>query len=416
MELLVGKTMSANKKIDIVIALLIAIYLIIMFNYLQLQTINDDVFFSKALNDNSLFNFIHSRYMLWSGRLPIDILLATTINLNFVWKLMIPLAVILLSISTSRIITGKVNLPITGLMMALVILIPYPINSEAIYWVTGAYNYTLPFSLTFYCMSVFIKDETHYIDKTFSILALLIAGFNEQSSLCIIVIFPCLLFFKKVKLTNYRFGMLLLSFITFLLLVLAPGNYQRITSETINWLPEFKDYSIFIKFMMGADRLHSILCLDKNFPLIILSILILIKSHQQKNKSKTLQIASAIIMIWILMSLIKVCIPNLFGNYFFQWANEQPYYPDIIKFSQPSIYFSLIFILFYLLSLMYLASTLIGKTNNSAIPLISLLIGTASIMMLMFSPTIYASSTRTFFMFELCICFAASKLAGDLHK
>lgn len=405
--------MNANKKINIIIIVLMAIYFIVMFNYLKLQPVNDDAFFSKALVGNSIYEFLSTRYMIWSGRVTIDALLALTITHAIVWKMMIPSSVILLCLSSSRLITGKFSLIESSVMMLMVILISFPINFESIYWVTGAYNYILPFSLFAYGLSVFFQEKPKNIEKIASLASLFVSCFNEQSAFFTVIIFATVLLIKKTTITRFRVSMVILSVFLFLIIILAPGNYQRSIAETLNWLPEFKDYNLINKLMFGVDRLNLISIIPENIPLLILSFALVFKVLKRNKKEVTTIFSSLIVTSWIVIYIFASLYPQLMSKGFLHWNVAQSNFPNITKFSSISTFISLSITLFFMVSLVYISSLFVTGFNNSLIVPSCLLVGMASVMMLSFSPTVYASSYRTLFLFEICICLAVTKCTHD---
>lgn len=407
--------MTANKSLKILSIIAFSVFFIISFSQINIKDINDDVYFSKALEHKSLIDFLHFRYLTWSGRVTLEGLLVTTINFPFFWKIMIPSSVIILCLSASRIIAGKINAPVSLLMLIMILSIPPLINEDAIFWVTGAYNYILPFSLAIYSMSVFFNENSSLIEKLFAIISLFICGFNEQSAFFVILICISLILTKRAKISPFTISYFLISLSAFILMITAPGNYQRALSETPQWMPDFYSYSLALKLMMGIDRLNSTLSMPYNFPMLILSVLIIREYLFSLAKTKAGNAGLFIIALHIVLSLCLILKPGLFGSYFFQWGKPDFLYPDAASFVSIKTYLSFLFTMLYFLSISYIAASRINGFNKSIIPLISIMFGSASIMMLSFSPTVYASYFRVQFMFEIFICVAVCKYLYDWY-
>src|SRR3546814_2250522 len=81
----------------------------------------DDGWFSKALNERTLWEFMAWRYEQWSGRLPIEAVLVLIVNQLWIWKLFNSLMWLLLCYSAGRIAlasTGKSPATTTALAFA----------------------------------------------------------------------------------------------------------------------------------------------------------------------------------------------------------------------------------------------------------------------------------------------------------
>jgi len=386
---------------------LIVVFYITMFQTLRLRTSNDDVFFYNALNTRNVLEFMLYRYDTWSGRFTIEGLLASTIHFSTFWKVIIPSAFILLACSISRIATGEIRLNFVLGSSALLLLVPKLINIDSFYWVTGAYNYIIPFSLATYSLSIFLKHERGLVNSSLSLVALVVAGFSEQSAVFLLLICYSLIVLKKVKISWYSIGFIILLSICSAFLFLAPGNEIRSSAESINWMPQFFEYSILLKLMFGLDRVGMAMSMPFNIPLITLCIALILKTNK---KALSNYISSAIILSYVFLNFYISLKGSAFHSYFFNWLSPDLLYPWAEKFSSITGQAYLLYTMLFIVCIMFRSSLFIGGLNRSLIPLVATSCAFASIVMIGFSPTIYASYFRILYMFNICVIIATCNI------
>ena len=329
------------------------------------------------------------RYMTWSGRVIIEAIMVKTINHEYVWRFIMPVCLFILCHSICKISSTKKNpSPIlTLLMMLIFFLMPQKTYNEGAFWITGFYNYLLPISLGFYAISVINKtDESSSIEKLLSLLSLPVACSNEQMGITIVIyLVISLAITRNVKPYNATFA--LIALLSFSFLMLAPGNKIRLLGESRR-IPEFYDFGLLDKIGLGIDRFSSMIN-SNSYLLLLLSILLvalyLLENHSHLNKFGVCSI-SIIIAFQITKEL--GLIPNQFmGNG--DWS-------DWVFYTRYSA--SLIFYV----SLIYLATHILNEKNYH-IALAAIIFAPATVIMIGFSPTVYASADRVLFMFECLI-------------
>jgi len=397
--------MNASKFKWIASFLIACIFYIVMYKLLSLRDANDDVFFSKALESRGLIDFILYRYETWSGRITIEGLLSLTIGAEVFWKFMIPTSFIILICSISKLTSNRVTFTTSIMAGILLLLIPYKINVDSFFWVTGAYNYILPFSLAIYSLSVFTDKERGLAGSFFSIVALLIASFSEQSAIFLILLSYSLIAFKKVEVSIYSIAYIFVLTICSVIMFTAPGNSLRFAAETATWMPQFGEYSLLTKIMFGVDRLGNAFSMPYNIPIIALSA-VLIYLNKGKSTGLASIVSSTIIIIYISLSLYVALSDHGISTYFFNWLSPDLLYPWPEKFSSLSGLANMLFTMLFSLCIMFKSALLANGLNRTAAPLIAICCGIASVIMIGFSPTVYASYFRVVYLLHICFVIA----------
>lgn len=207
----------------------------------------DDQYFKHALDNRSFFDFFSFRYLKWSGRYAVEVLLLLTMPYSWFWKLMIPLCVLLCSFSIwSLVLRNSMNaIKGTSLACGLIMIMSPSVANDSMWWITGAYNYLLPVSMGLYSIDVLIRQKqkaTYH--KVLSIFALFIACSTEQPAICLII--SSLLFILCTKtFTRFSFTYLFLCILFSSALFFSPGNHIRYIIEAYHYMPEIQGYSLF---------------------------------------------------------------------------------------------------------------------------------------------------------------------------
>ncbi|EKS6393996.1 TPA: hypothetical protein I4D46_08705 [Enterobacter hormaechei] len=376
-----------NNATNIVVYVAIAIVLYKLGSSLGLRTyMDDDVYFVNALAKMSLGEFLNMRYMTWSGRIIIEAIMVKTINIHYTWRVMIPCCLLLLCHSVYKLSSGKDGFSpkCVLLIMLLFFCMPTKTYTEGALWVTGFYNYLLPVSFGLYSISVLnAYQQASGMQKSLSILALPIACSNEQMGVTMIA-FIVYSFMITRSIDIYRITFSVLSLASFALLMLAPGNKLRFIGESRR-IPEFADFSMLDKIGMGLDRFSSLVN-SQNLLMMFTSIMLVILYYKlYKGRFQIFGVAASCFVIIFNIAKEVHIIPSQFmspGD----WVNI-------------SFYFRYMLSLLFYVTFIYLSLLIFNEQNKHAI-IFMVVFAPATVLMIGFSPTVYASADRVLFMFE----------------
>lgn len=397
MESSIEVTMPVSNSLNKYLCAFMAVLLVGISLRLGLQGFADDLVFSHALDNISLHDYMMKRYIIWSGRFTLDALMVGTINIHSVWRLGIPLSLLLLSASVSRVINGRFSLWLTTAFMCLFMMIPLSVNENAAWWITGFYNYLLPVSLMAYSFSVFLKKERVGLPEgILAIVSLSVSCFNEQTAIFTIISAIALVLSCMPYRRPYSYAFIAFAIANSAVLFLSPGNYVRAERESWRWLPGFQDMSIVQKLTFGFDRVHQTVVMHDGIIFGILCFLCICLLKASQHKTIVSAFFKAILYIHLLLMTAKLFHLTNLGTAFYNedYLNPQRW----ISYGRYASYFlSLLVILsvFYSLSVAATANKVLIK------PLVALLIGYATVAMLSFSPTVFASWMRVLFVWEV---------------
>ena len=389
---------TAIKALNIFAAAIVLLLMYRIGTSVNLRTyMDDDLYFVKALENSSLIDFLSVRYMTWSGRVVLETILVGTITISLFWKLAIPACLILLAHSFYRLFHGEKTFSSLHILLAIIIIMSMPDKSfnDGALWVTGFYNYLLPVSLGFYSISIFLRENEHgSIQKGLSLAFVIISCSNEQVGITTMAVILVSYFFKK-RFSYYNVIFSILSVLSLAVLMLAPGNSVRFSAESKR-IPEFTDFSLIDKIGLGLDRLSSATS-SNNIILTFLSIAMIALFIISRKYSIHGLVACAIIIFFNAMKYFEVIDPSFMENG--EWA-------------RPHLYMTYMASLSFLVSLIYLSVFLLKYKRFSA-SLFLIIFAPATVIMIGFSPTVYASADRILFLFQ---CMMACALYGALMK
>ncbi|HAJ7427491.1 TPA: hypothetical protein HNV55_07545 [Escherichia coli] len=387
-------------------ALLFALLVILFFaitNDIHLRGKDDDLFFLTA-SHSDFFDFLLERYMTWSGRAIIELITIATIGNLTIVKLMIFASVLLVCVSSCAAFGEGKNLKYTVSFLTLFLLIEPNVLGNSVFWVVGYYNYLLPFSLLFYAMYVYINQrKSNCFSKILAILSITIACNNEQSSFLAIMTIPSMMIFdycKNGKLpTKFSVLFLLFALMSFIFLFCAPGNYVRLDKEKLTWMANFDSMPILVKVGHGIDIFNHMI-FNRNYVLIVYSLICLFYIFKQQ-----INITNAVIILFLgsyviiglteNRELLRLPLQSIGDKYFHKDKITYGGWSDI------KLYVSY----WYALSVYSCIAispllTLRERVDGMRFIFISLL-AFISVLMLSFSPTVYASGDRVLFLFNV---------------
>lgn len=367
---------------------------------------DDDHFFGTALESRTLIEFLEWRYHTWTGRMLIEGLMVLTINHPWYWMVAIPLASVAVAASITILAGYRDNaIYITSFILCAVLVINHNVIMEAMWWVTGSYNYIQPIAAGL--VSIVIHSRYQNCRKSLQFLSLILivfSCFNEQFSVVVLIPYAILYtIFKK----DYRFYNLLylafsVIFTTFSLT--APGNKARSIAETASWMPDYANLGLVEKVALGFDRLSTHIS-EQN---IVFTSFILFISFFAIKKGK-LNIPSLIAVFVLLFKAATFFVFTRYSETLNLFTHSD--FLDFGAISNPTTFIPYIFSLIVLFSCIQIISTFCKDINDVMLLVLPFVLGSASVVLIGMSPTVYASGYRVLFVFNLSIIFIAATIA-----
>lgn len=369
---------------------------------------DDVVFRARALTpDFNLFLWLKERYMTWSSRTIIEMLMMIMVALpQTVWRILNAVLMTVTSVFISKIFCKEeYNFQKNWIIAGLSFTIDVAILKEA-GWIATSLNYIWP--LAFGMISIYLikkvcrNQEVRFYEYIIYTICLLIGISSEQLVFVLLIVFGAgnVIWYQANKRINKYLAVQLLICIAGLVNAMAcPGNALRTADSIEQFFPAFADFGIIKKVELGISYTLKTLFLQDN--------------------------------IWMLMFLILLCaaIWMKYDNWFYKVLGAVPaaglvllrhahrgrgedglpfsmlnevgvFRPDTLgSFKIFFIYTGLLFLCCVILIDIYI---LFGNTFETLLTSGIFLLGLMTRAMMGFSPTIWKSGGRT----AICLMYA----------
>ncbi len=395
-----------------ILILLFIICMIIIFGQdFRLNPWTDDVYHKEVVEKlGSAWNFMIEQYKNWNSRYFTSLVMVYIMDKNiWLWRILNTLVLFLFFVYMSKsVYTLYKNMKsslsiITLFMFCIFCIMPSPIWHSSITWVTGSFNYLWPgcaLSISFYYLfnSTFNKEKIRLYQFIILIPVVMFACNTEQTALICITMYTILIlyFILKEKYFDKYILILYLFIITSTLIIfLSPALPLRYAQEVKTWYPMFNDISLVQKAVYGyAYTVIYGFLLYNYLNTILLSVLLFAVLKKQYN-NKILNIISLLPALYSLMYYIGINNKWIYSHLLY---NADAFSKSIIlnNYSEPFI--SLITGTLIIVIIIYCIFKI--KWQNTELKYLTFLFFAAGLMsafILSFSPTIYASKDRIWF-------------------
>ena len=357
-----------------------------------------------------------TRWQTWSSRLFIENAVNLFSKNLFAWAIITIFLSGLLFWSLSRIL--KIRrieqlLIIFGLFM---LINPIFLASAGIFATTICYLW--PMSLFLFVISTILQPFKNKKAKQVAELlifpAIIFAICQEQIAVLSTVFFGWIIFnnlIKKHKNKKSIYFLFIVSLAGVINAIFCPGNIARNVAETAQWWPDFANLNLFEKTQIGTTTTFSRLFLAPEILMIVFVILSLFVAYKKRN-----QLSFSLSFICNILMFSFFLPANNHGSFI---ALTNPFFkirdlaiaisPDNLL---PNAYSFMIILVFSTILIGTITSiTLSLKSVKIAIPILASL---AVCLAISFSPTLFASSTRTLFPLIISLIAANYTLISEL--
>lgn len=407
--------------------LIFLIYAIVIHCTMQLGT-DDDVLFAKALQEEGpLLHYYTTRYATWTSRLLLETVLIYVIQIPLLWKILDIAIFASIPALLSLLFDKGNNWGIRWLFVFLMFLYPFHDMATA-GWITTTVNYLWPLAAgiaAFLPIKKLLQNEPlrwyHYV---INIPLVLFASNQEQ---CCVIIAALFFFFliKQIicrKSWHYPAMMLFLCALMLLFIMTCPGNKVRLVSNTEYWLPEFANLHLGGKIELGfSSTLYAFLFMmgpcGANYIILTFTFLLFLAALKSKISIFKKIICFLPFGICLLFSLQPVLSSVPILNRFFNRINTAMTLTGTRPFSHlpetilPDAILSLICLLI-IFSMLFIFQ----NKKRFLLALYIMAAGFITRLAMGFSPTVWASSTRTYLFFYIVVIIDAALVLIEIQE
>jgi hypothetical protein len=405
-----------EKVIKLPYLLLIYIFMCIYQFKISILKGSDDSIFEEVHKHTPYLTWITSRYNTWSGRIFPDTVVYYILDYLWLWKLITSLLLLLLTIYIVKILKKDVTRKELIISIFVLSYISSNVLNTGFFWITGSINYLWPISLGFVAMYPFANKIFNYSRKISPIeyTGYLIAGIlasisNEQVALCMSAFSLISLFILIVKRKEMNILLIILAIIFIVgtgIELLAPGNKVRWAAEVGRWFPGFDHLSLKAKLHIGVVWLYQEVFGELRNTILLLSLTVIALYYKATDSKKTpFYIFS--VMVFLVLSSMFVSYTEIFFD--FKLITQYSLSNIFVLGKKAFIHavFPYAFWTVYSILMIYL---IMLKTKQKLFVFLCLGAALATFVLMFFSPTIYASGTRTLTLGAVLLSFVTVKL------
>lgn len=398
--------------------IVVFIAVIIVYHLLMREYIGDSVeFFSKFLENNTLRSVLHERYLTWTSRVIIEIpLILLSHNMHIiVWKVCDIAVWIALAWSLMYLTHHKND----GMVLGLILVYPV-IEMASAGWMPTTINYLWP--LTAGCIALVSLDKMYfgkkiYLCEAIGYLAFELFATNFET---VGVMYGCILVWyavhfcidRRPKIKEIVFWLLqtLIAAGNVLFALTCPGNSARKQSNISYYIKDYVQWTKIDKFIMGVDTTMQGAVGSNILFLTFVLVLGIVCCYVLNNTF--CKVMSGTLMTFVATrTIFKPIMAVYFPTYndIFDAGTKV----DATNYYRFSLYFP--FIIYIVLSCMVVLILLNVAANirdgvKYAVVFVS---GVLTRITMGFSPTIYASSNRTYIFWDFAILFLTVAIVID---
>ena len=397
----------------------VAFFCVIVLTHLCIREYMGDAptFFNKILEQYSLFDAIAMRYQTWTSRIIIEIpLYWFSYDLRVqAWAIVDILMFVILLLSLMKLTHYKHN----KLVVFLILLYPM-IEMASAGWIATTINYLWPLALG--CASFVLLDKLYHNEKVnvlsivfFMICELFSTNFETFSVYYFVILtFVTVVMFLEHKHTLKSIVIIgiqyLISIGNIYLALSCPGNWIRNTAEVTRWMIDFPTLTAIDKILLGVEDTMARL-IHSNLLFLVFALMIFVIVLKKRAALSKIVVAAIPFVSVLLMTFFSSFTDAYLSSYksmFQKTININP-----LNFNSPLPYIAFIFFV-TIMTISVIALLNCGKDLKSSILMVVVFtVGFATRVIMGFSPTLYASSLRTFIFLDFSMIFCIIKLIDD---
>ena len=410
---------TAKQPTFYLFALLVGL-LIVAFSTVRLDPLSDDGHYRIMIAEHPGFlNYLSYTYHYLNGRIVANTLMYVMLQLDFMplWVLLSTLATVSIAFHMARMLGRSVGWQAMSLALGMMMCIGFRVLSSSMFWFTGAIFYLWPIAVLFYLLSGLCDRYQSGATLSFSwkgcvdlILSVAIAFWGEQFALVLIGFWLCyvaaVVFLKKKKPSWFEIVLLLLVLGGFLAMFYAPSQAIR-----MNNVYGYAAYEGGLGYLLanGIYWTYQSLFVNQRLLMILFGVLTLLCVDRTKHRSVV--VAFEIVLCIPIVALLT------HGIHFGACVDVARYIYQFLYL--PDAGFSIGTVMPYLFWTLYTALLLtvfLMNTQKKGMTGLVVVASVASLVIMWFSTTMYASGNRTCSFFCFAMIALMLKLLMEREK
>lgn len=402
----VHRTLNTNSRVGAYVKAYAPFFMVAMIGlvyHLRMQPMwGDDVFFSEALSDATMWEYLSHRYLNWTSRVVSEFILVSVIQVPILWRIINFLMFATFPIIFAKLFGDSELMRWCG--AGAVLIFPFHDMGTA-GWITTTVTHFWPLWGIFFiglllkkmvcCQQAEREERIHPVEAIWGVIVCIMTGSHEQYAVIMMVLFVIsgiYLYLQKRKPRNMRLFIALFLIITVSLAVIAlcPGNAGR-NAVSIADLPIYAEFGFGEKLYLGLLSIERVFIANADavfFAVILIwTLLVYLKTNDY---IKTL-ISGLPLLILFGQTVVRTAYPGLSGLFvipgqILEWS-----------WTELSTWIPMVYLLISVASMIYALFQLFKDELFTFFSVLVLLgCGFGAGMVLGFMATIYVSGERVY--------------------
>ena len=369
----------------------------------------DDAIFDDMVSSMPYLEYIKTRYITWTGRIGAESLVYLLFSIGiWFWRftnaIMVAALPALIFLIIKQLYPSEKfqaknlwqNLKFPALLCTGYLLMDIITCGHAAVWVNGSVFYTWSLVFALLCIYLnlkFLDSETLSGKRTALVLPILFfaAASIEQIGFLLLAFFAGILIYRKLHKMSIPVGLLVeVGFLVGILAIVlaAPGNSARVSEEIQKWYPAFGELPLTERTFISAQWFLSSFANEGKLFLVFIWIGCLLVSQK---RTKVEIVCTIIFSAIALLPFAKIFAFSDTGINYIDAAVRPEVYPSLANATTLNL-----FAMTWWTGAMLFSFSMIKK----ALSLKGVALFTVALLceaMMFFTPTIYASGERVFF-------------------
>lgn len=396
----VSKNLNTNTRVGACVKTYAPFFLVaavgLVYHILMTPMWGDDVFFSEALNDATMWEYLSHRYLNWTSRVVSEFILVSVIQVPALWRI-----INFLMFATFPVIFAKLfgDSELMRWFGAGAILI-FPFHDMGTAgWITTTVTHFWPlwgiFFIGLLIKKMVTEEHVHPIEAVLGVVVCIMTGSHEQYAVIMMVIFVICgiyLYMQKRKPSSLPLfaALVVITLVSLAVIVLCPGNAGR-NAVSIADLPIYAEFGFGEKLYLGLLSIERVFIANADAVFFVVILIWTLLVYLKTNDYRKTLISGLPLLILFGQTVVRTAYPGLLGLFvipgqILEWS-----------WSELSTWIPMVYLLISVAAMIYAIFQLFGDDLFAFFSVLILLgCGFGAGMVLGFMATIYVSGERVY--------------------
>lgn len=356
----------------------------------------DDIFFSEATKDATLWEYLSHRYLNWTSRVVSEFILVNVIQVPIVWRV-----IDFLMFATFPMILAKLfdDSELMRWCAAGAILV-FPFHDMGTAgWITTTVTHFWPLWGIFYVglilKKMVMQEKIHLAEAILGVFVCVMTGSHEQYAVIMVVLFVLSTIYlyqqkKKIECMPLLVILVFVTAVSLAVILLCPGNAGR-NAVSLADLPIYATFGFGDKLYLGLLSIERVFIANADAVFFVVTFIWTVLVYLKTSNYKKTMISGVPLLVLFGQTVVRTAYPGLSGLFvmpgqILEWS-----------WSDRATWIPMVYLVLTIAAMIYALFQLFGENVYEFIGVLILLgCGFGAGMVLGFMATIYVSGERVY--------------------